>query len=723
MSTTRSGISPQAVNTRHRVESEPDEILTAVTAMTGICASVTGILLVLTVSGHWPALVGALLVVCVPPGAAVMCWVDTDWGIVQAGLTLVLSLAVTAIVTAAMIWLGTWHPKVLLALAFLSALSCAARLWRWGIPPMIWTARTREKRLWVRLAPLIVGLAAWAYGVSQIQPESIGPYGLLANANPWFLLGVAILLGGGLVELLRGTPRASLLCTYLLALIVTIDATVPILFKAPEYSWVYKHVGIIQLLGHYGRVIDPSDIYQQWPALFSTVASVSGLAKVGPLEFTAWAPLAFELADALLLLGIFRMLAATRRAAYVALFLYEGFIAWVGQDYLSPQAFGYLLWLGIAAIIVRWLLVPGRGEHNSIVSRLRARLLAQMSSPPRDGTAQRWFAIILVIVIYFAITAAHQLTPYMVLAGVGALVLLGLLWRGWLLLAFLIVAAGGYLAPRYGMISSQFGGLFSGGNALENASGVQTIARHSAELFTAECVHYLAVAMWLLALAAIIWRWRALGRVVVPAVLAFTPFIIILVQNYGGEAIYRVFMFSSPWCAFLIADFFIELRATVWRRLLVICVCVGALGAGLQGLYGSVAIDAFTAQELSASLWLYSHAPQGSLLVLADQDFPIDEVANSNAFERETIPADPQLGSAWLDEANVPRVEKWLASFGQNVAYVVFSHSMDEYASFWGAPSGYFQMKSIVGHMPGWSVVYRNTDTTIYRVRVITHAS
>ena len=52
---------------------------------------------------------------CVPAGAAVMCWVDSGDGVVQAGLTLVLSLAITGIAGAAMIWLHAWHPYALLA--------------------------------------------------------------------------------------------------------------------------------------------------------------------------------------------------------------------------------------------------------------------------------------------------------------------------------------------------------------------------------------------------------------------------------------------------------------------------------------------------------------------------------------------------------------------------------------------------------------------------------
>ena len=46
----------------------------------------------------------------------------------QAGLTLVLSLAVTAIASAVMVWLTAWHPRALLALAAVGIVSCAARL-------------------------------------------------------------------------------------------------------------------------------------------------------------------------------------------------------------------------------------------------------------------------------------------------------------------------------------------------------------------------------------------------------------------------------------------------------------------------------------------------------------------------------------------------------------------------------------------------------------------
>jgi hypothetical protein len=693
-------------------------IRTSLTAWGGIAASVVAVTaVVLAVPGTWPAFAGALLLACVPAGAAVMCWVDSGDDIAQAGLTLVLSLAVTGIASAVMIWLAAWHPRALLAFPAVSVLSCIVRLRHpagaavWGIPIM-------RRDLWLQLALLFLGLGAWAYGVSRLRRQTIGPFGLLASANIWFFLGLAVLLGGGLLELSRPKPRTWLLSTYLVGLIVAIYATVPILYSVPEYAWVYKHIGVAQALGQYGRVTDPSNIYQQWPALFSAVASVSGLAHVGPLSFAAWGPLAFELADALLLLSVFRILTEDRRVVYLALFLYEGLIAWVGQDYLAPQAFGYLLWLGIVTIVVRWLLIPApTREHRSAIARARAPFLVGLPAPPESTPTQRALAGTLIAVIYFAIVAAHQLTPYLALAGVGALVLMGLVRRGWLVLLVMAAIAGGYLAPHYSLISQQFGGLFSGGNVLQNASGVSGVFHHAAEATTAEIVRGLAICMWLLALAAIARQCRTLGRVATIALLAFSPFMILLTQNYGGEAIYRVFLFSAPWCALLIAGALLKLRVPL-RWLVTTCACTAALAAGLQGLYGPVAVDAFTPAELTASLWLYGHAAHGSLLVLAADDFPALETADYNDYDLQIMPADPQLGEPWLDEANVREVEAWIVSLGYDRAYVVFSRTMAAYTDYFGAPHGYAQLVSTIRSRPGWSVVYRNAATTIYRVHV-----
>lgn len=98
------------------------------TAYAGLVASVAAIALVLAPSWHWSALAGALLLAGVPAGAAVLCWIDCGDGLAQAGLTLVVSVAVFALSSTVMIWTHAWHPRALLALAGVGLVSCTARL-------------------------------------------------------------------------------------------------------------------------------------------------------------------------------------------------------------------------------------------------------------------------------------------------------------------------------------------------------------------------------------------------------------------------------------------------------------------------------------------------------------------------------------------------------------------------------------------------------------------
>ncbi len=707
---------------------------TEVTAYAGIASSVLAAVLVLSAPTPWLGLIGALLLACVPAGAAVMCWIDTGENAAQAGLTLVLSLTVLALLSAIMIWLAAWQPQALLVLAGAALISCALRLrvdaggWRGTMSAvqhaLRFTPFTRGDSLIRRISPQIalpvVGLGAWAFGVSQLQPSSVGGYGLLASSNVFFVLGLVALMVGFVLELARPAPRGWLLTLDLIGLVVAIHATVPIVYGGtPEYAWVYKHLGIISSFAHAGRITDPGNIYDQWPALFAAVAGISSLAHVNAVSFAAWAPLAFELADTLLLLAIFRMLTRDRRVPYLAVGLYVGLIAWVGQDYLSPQAFAYLLWLAMLVVILRWLRAPTHEPSgDGRIARWRAALVAGMAPAPNTTRTQRALAVGMVIAIYFVIVAAHQLTPYVIIAGVGALTLTGLVRPRWLLLALVAVAAG-YLAPHYSLISHNFGGLFSGGNPIQNASGARGTYHAGGEALTAQIVRVLAAGMWLLALAAVLLRRKSLGRVLIPALLAFSPFVILGAQSYGGEAIYRVYLFSAPWCALLIAGGLLGLRLP--RRLpirwpLIAIACVVALFAGLQGLYGPTSVNAFTPSELTASQWLYAHAPRGSLFVLPGDNFPALQTADYNSYDVQVMPSDPQLGESWLNEGNLPEVKRWIGGLGHHDAYVVLSRSMSADAAYFGAPLGYDKLVSEIPTALGGSVVYRNADATIYRL-------
>jgi hypothetical protein len=285
------------------------------------------------------------------------------------------------------------------------------------------------------------------------------------------------------------------------------------------------------------------------------------------------------------------------------------------------------------------------------------------------------------------------------------------------------VLAFGYLAPRYGLIASRYG-LLSGSDPLSNASGVNVAQRQGDEAIVADIDRVIAACMWLMTAVVIGTQRRALGKVSIGAALAFTPFLILGGQNYGGEAIYRVFLFSAPWCALLLAEALVKMRAITWRRAAVIGACSLALAGGLQSLYGPVNSDTYQPGELAASLWVYNHYAPHSVLVLPDENFPLRETANYNAYlisylGQVTVGADHKP----LDVGSAVAVESWLNHLKDSYAYVVFSRSLAAYASYFGTPQGYARLATAVQHRYGWNVVYRNADATVYQFQIASPGS
>ena len=714
------------------------------TAAIGILATCLSACLVLAAPDGWPKLLGAMLFACTC-GAAATCWIHAGDTVAQVGTTIVVGLAGLAMCGACMIWVTAWHPLPLfLILCVCCVISCGARLRthpsrssiRTALPALRAAGRgmRARRRLRPRDAPmviLILGLISWAVGVASASPGRISQIGLLLGVNAWIPLAIVLLLLAFTLELSAGRPRGWLLAMTTTALLVSIYAAVPLIFNGPEYSWVYKHVGIISSFQRYGRVTDPTDIYQQWPTLFAGVGIISSLAHLNAVWFAQWAPLAFELADAILVFAIARTLLQDRRAVWLALVLYEGLVAWVGQDYLSPQAFAYTLWLGTILMILRWLrthpsrtvaLVRWLQNSESSNSRVRraANWLRKDLPPEPEGMSdgKRRLAVALVLLVYVAIVTAHQLTPYMAIVSVASLSLLSLIRPGWLIFAFAALA-GAFLALHYHLVVEQYGGLF-GGDPISNAGGAIGVGQPSAaQLWSARGTYLVMAVMWLWPVGILIRTRRSPGKLLTPALLAYSPFLVLLASNYGGEAIYRVFLFSAPWCAILIAGWVTSFRFVLIRNALMTAAVIGIVLLSVQGQFGTVTANGFTHSEVAASEWVYRHVPSKALVVFPSNNFPTLEAANYNRLHTQVMPADAQFGASWMNEGHLNSVKKWISGFGYSKNYIVVSNSMRGWAGFYNVTPGYRKLERALrrGFLNA-TPVYRNSTTTVYRIKV-----
>ena len=184
----------------------------------------------------------------------------------------------------------------------------------------------------------------------------------------------------------------------------------------------------------------------------------------------------------------------------------------------------------------------------------RAAPLADLAVRP----GRRSPFLVTILLLFFALTSIHELSPYIVALQLMVLAAARPLRPRWLPLALLAIAVA-YLLPRLSFVNSHYGLLGSFGSFFGNAAPPSSSSSSYAgsipasQLLIQHCADALSVLMWLLALVGA-WRLRHSGRIVLALlVLTFSPILVLFGQAYGNEGLLRVYLFSLPWAAALAA--------------------------------------------------------------------------------------------------------------------------------------------------------------------------
>nr|WP_238545718.1 MULTISPECIES: lipopolysaccharide biosynthesis protein [Streptomyces] len=395
--------------------------------------------------------------------------------------------------------------------------------------------------LWLMLG---VALACYWVPVSRMGEgdlDGMGGLGLVSVLPRATLLGAALLVVAFVGALWPARPRQGLLAVALVATVVSLHAVPAVLEGEPRFATAWQHVGFLDYIGRTGEAAPDLDARWSWPGFF---AGAEFLARAGGVEdFTdvlRWWPTALQLLYLAPMMVLLRSLRASWRAKWTAAWLFA-LCGWVGQDYFSPQGFTYLFYLLFVAVLLVWFREP---------RVLRGRCWPGEAEVADATRGQRGALLGLLLVLFMASVAAHQLTPFMMLGVVTALVLVrrselvGLP----LLCGVMVAVWVGFLAEPYwsGHFDELFGGVGGvGGNVSSSVSG-----RIEGGSSVHKLVLYTRVALAGGVLAFACWgvlRRRAAGfaeRSLV--VLTFVPFLGFGMQSYGGEMALRVFMFALP---------------------------------------------------------------------------------------------------------------------------------------------------------------------------------
>lgn len=566
----------------------------------------------------------------------------------------------------------------------------------------------------LRLVLLPLSLVLWVIGISQTNTNNLGTYGLPAALPVVFYAGIVGLLISAGIEFSRPRISEVRLALHSMALVVILYGTAPLVYKEGRYAWLYKTIGVVQYVNAHGSLDRSIDIYQNWPGFFALAAWFDKVAGVDTaLDYAKWAQLVFELAAIPLLYTIYKSLALPTWHRWVAIMLYSG-ANWIGQDYFSPQGMSTVLSLGIMALVVRWTLVVTQADQS----------LPKATRAERTRRSAPFLAAI--IVLFFVLTASHELSPYIVTIQVAALAVTGLARPRWIALVLATITLA-YLAPNFTFVNEHYGVLSSIGSFFSNLqpptvssdSGLVIPASHR---FISDCTLLLTGGIWILAAVGAWLRRRARKMVLALVLLTYSPILVLAAGSYGNEGILRVYLFSLPWAVTLAASALAPLRnlsAHAGRNALRAIVPLAiAVALFFPSFFGDDSSNMMSASQVQTLLAFQESMKPGTLL-LGLGNAAVSDTANYNEWPVTAIFGGGSVvpGTAPSDVATY--LARTMVHFsGTAPAYVVITPSMIAYNDDFGLtePSNFPKLLGSLAKSKYWSLVANDQGTVIYQM-------
>lgn len=587
--------------------------------------------------------------------------------------------------------------------------------------------RLLPTRLGVILGCLLIAalLLYWvpALRLGEGDLDGMGGLGLISVLPPPTLLGAALLAVTFASLLWLGREHRALLLITLLATVVSLHALPALIETEPRFATAWQHLGFLDYIDRTGSAVPDLDARWSWPGFFAVAAFAAKACGVGdPAELIRWWPLTMQLLYLVPMFLLVRHMRASWRAKWTGIWVFV-LSGWVGQDYFSPQGFTYLLYLVFAAVLLVWFRAP-----RVIWTKRRP---GELEVEPTDRR-QRAVLLMVVIGLFAASVPAHQLTPFVMLGVLTALVLVGRSeLRGLpILFGVMVTVWIGFLAEPYwsGHFDELFGGVGGvGSNVSSSVSG-----RIEGGSSTHKLVLYVRVLLAGGVMAFACWGWwrrrfhhyreRSL------LVLTFVPFLGFGMQSYGGEMALRVFMFALPGAALLTGlAFFPRTGVTAEERdkdrvslapLAALMAGLVLMGGFLVARWGNEPFERVKPGEVAAMEYVYAHDDPSLRLLWLSSD-PVNDVTPAMPWGSRDMEKVSYLPTqAPVDPVLVSGLVKALKDAGPN-SYLMINRGQVTY------------LRLDVGYSASWETrlllnldkrqelkrVFANSDVTMYALR------
>jgi hypothetical protein len=555
-----------------------------------------------------------------------------------------------------------------------------------------------------------VALALGLHSLRLANSADIGPLGLITALRPELYVALGVLTASFVGCVFRPClPSSTLLAAHVVVLVVLLFGSATLIEQMPRGTTGWVHVGFTDYIARTGGTLPELDARFSWPGFFALMAMATRAAGMkDALPLLGWMPVGLNLVYGA---GVFQLARATStsvRSAWLAVWLFFP-LNWVGQDYFAPQGLSYLFYLVVLTVLLVWFR-PARPER---VIRLPSAPMQHEMESPTVGQSSLVGLIWIVLIVFVATTASHQLTPMAIVMSVGGLVVVRrcTLRSLPILLGVIVVGYISYLTVPYwsGHLHDMLGSFGNVGDTVHKGA-INRVNGDAAHRQVVLSRIILTVSVWALAAIGAWRRMRHAQGDLGLLVLAGAPFVLLMMQSYGGEILLRVYAFNIPFAAVLVAALF----APAWpaRRPVAAAVMAGVLSAVLTGAffiarYGNESFEQVRTADVQAVNWLYSHAPEGASLIAATSNVPW----RSQGIERyEYQPLDVDLGPT-----AVPAIESQMRRNPHGAFLILTKGQFVHGEAFLGLPRHWGEnLECQLADSGRFRLVYANAEAKVY---------
>ena len=340
---------------------------------------------------------------------------------------------------------------------------------------------------------------------------------------------------------------------------------------------------------------------------------------------------------------------------------------------------------------------------------------------PTDGRGTA-AVIVFLLLVMATIVMSHQLTPLMVIVVLTVAALVRASHTMWLAIVGAAMTTWWIAGPAWSYVQREVPDLFDTvGSPSETASAsfleTERISAGQAAVVIGD--RFLVQAMIVLALVGIMSRLLHRRSVGLLCALLCAPALLV-VTDYEGEVLFRVYLFAIPWLA-LAAAFAITAVfdgqpawfANAARTSIAALLLVGFLFAYL----GKEASNYFTPAEVEVTTWLYEHAPPNTLLVEGSRNYP-GSSRNYENFRYVAIGREPADSQARIQADPEAAMYRWMSDDRFAASYLLITRSQKlAEASVPSMPPGLLdEVERALHASPRFEVIRQNSDAVVFGV-------